>query len=178
MGYKENAAKRALRMTGQDVQPAVHFLVEELGKYSGNRRIFSDKERFCIALYFAREYCVRHLSDCSLVSRINTCTLLVNLFCSFDRDLAAQALRVNENEVQKALDLLTNPESPSESTWKLGVSDSSGADVEELVSMGYNRSSVVDAVQRSLTKEDVLKLPVGANSEDSQHATINQPKDD
>ncbi|XP_065011916.1 uncharacterized protein LOC103989869 [Musa acuminata AAA Group] len=55
MGYKENAAKRALRMTGQDVQPAVHFLVEELGKYSGNRRIFSDKERFCIALYFARE---------------------------------------------------------------------------------------------------------------------------
>ncbi|XP_064970517.1 uncharacterized protein LOC103989870 [Musa acuminata AAA Group] len=29
MGYKENAAKRALRMTGQDVQPAVHFLVEE-----------------------------------------------------------------------------------------------------------------------------------------------------
>ena len=54
--------------------------------------------------------CVRHLSDCSLVSRIITCTLLVNLFCSFDRDLAAQALRVNENEVQKALDLLTNPE--------------------------------------------------------------------
>ncbi|URE08816.1 UBA [Musa troglodytarum] len=29
MGYKENAAKRALRMTGQDVRPAVHFLVEE-----------------------------------------------------------------------------------------------------------------------------------------------------
>ena len=54
--------------------------------------------------------CVRHLSDCSLVSRIITCTLLVNLFCSFERDLAAEALRVNENDVQKALDLLTNPE--------------------------------------------------------------------
>ncbi|URE09740.1 UBA [Musa troglodytarum] len=29
MGYKENAAKRALRMIGQDVRPQVHFLVEE-----------------------------------------------------------------------------------------------------------------------------------------------------
>ncbi|CAL9056665.1 unnamed protein product, partial [Musa banksii] len=138
MGYKENAAKRALRMTGQDVQPAVHFLVEEqarkiLRKQENNQR---QAEIF------------------------------------FDRDLAAQALRVNENEVQKALDLLTNPER------YCALQDSSGADIEELVSLWYNRSSVVDAVRRSCTKEDALKLLVGANSEDSQHAIINQPKDD
>lgn len=29
MGYKERAAKRALKMTGQDIQSAVDFLVEE-----------------------------------------------------------------------------------------------------------------------------------------------------
>ncbi|CAL9097003.1 unnamed protein product [Musa acuminata var. zebrina] len=142
MGYKENAAKRALRMTGQDVQPAVHFLVEEEA-----RKILRKQENI------QRQ---------------------VEIF--FDRDLAAQALRVNENEVQKALDLLTNPE--RNCALQLGVLDSSGADIEELVSMAYNRSSVVDAVQRSCTKEDALRLLVGANSEDSQHAIINQPKDD
>ncbi|URE13865.1 UBA [Musa troglodytarum] len=44
--------------------------------------------------------------------------------------------------------------------------------------MGYNRSSVMDTVQRSHIKEDALELLVGANSEDSQHAPINQSKDD
>lgn len=29
MGYKEREAKRALRMTGQDIQAAVDFLVEQ-----------------------------------------------------------------------------------------------------------------------------------------------------
>ncbi|CAL9764793.1 unnamed protein product, partial [Musa acuminata subsp. burmannicoides] len=142
MGYKENAAKRARRMTGQDVQPAVHFLVEEQA-----RKILRKQENI---------------------------QLQAEIF--FDRDLAAQALRVNENEVKKALDLLTNPE--RNCALLVLVSDSSGADIEELVSLWCNRSSVVDAVRRSCTKEDALKLLVGANSEDSQHAIINQPKDD
>lgn len=30
--------------------------------------------------------------------------------CSFQRDLAAEALRLNENDTQRALDLLTDPE--------------------------------------------------------------------
>lgn len=32
MGYKENSAKRALRMTGNDIQAAVQFLIEEQDK--------------------------------------------------------------------------------------------------------------------------------------------------
>ncbi|RRT55481.1 hypothetical protein B296_00032323 [Ensete ventricosum] len=160
MGYKENAAKRALRMTGQDVQSAVHFLVEEQA-----RKILRKQEN----IQRQAEILYRHLSDCSPVSRIMACTLIVNLFCSFERDLAAEALRVNDNDVQKALDLLTNPER----NCALQV-----LDIEELVSLGYNRSSVVDAVQRSHTKEDALELLVGTNSKDSQHATINHPKDD
>ncbi|CAL9187608.1 unnamed protein product [Musa hybrid cultivar] len=99
MVYKENAAKRALRMTGQDVQPAVHFLVEEQA-----RKILRKQEN------------IQRQAE---------------IF--FDRDLAAQALRVNENEVKKALDLLTIPE--RNCALLLGVSDSSGADIEELVSL-------------------------------------------
>ncbi|CAL9122898.1 unnamed protein product [Musa textilis] len=121
-------------------QQFISWLKSKLGKYSGNRRTFSDKRRFCIALYFAIEYCVRHLSDCSLVSRIITCTLLVNPFCSFERDLAAEARRVNENEVQNALDLLTNPQ--RNCALQVLVSDSSGVDIEELVSMGYLHSEL------------------------------------
>lgn len=37
MGYRERAAKRALRMTGQDVQSAVDFLVEERAKKARRR---------------------------------------------------------------------------------------------------------------------------------------------
>ncbi|CAL9122894.1 unnamed protein product, partial [Musa textilis] len=124
--------------------------------------------------------CVEHLSDCSLVSRIITCTLLVNLFCSFERDLAAEALKVNENDVQKALDLLTNPErNCALQRRKLGASSSSGADIEELVSLGHDRSLGISLLDLFLRQSsDASKLLVGANSEDSQHATINQSKDE
>lgn len=34
----------------------------------------------------------------------------ISWFCRFEKDLAAEALRRNENDSQKALDDLTNPE--------------------------------------------------------------------
>ncbi|CAL9056662.1 unnamed protein product [Musa banksii] len=176
MGYKENAAKRALRMTGQDVQSAVHFLVEEQA-----RKILRKQENIQRQAEILEQ---KSYGATPKHKPINLQELNELVSIGFERDLAAEALRVNENDVQKALDLLTNPErncalqSRLEKRRKLGVSGSSGADIEELVSLGYNRSSVVDAVQRSHTKEDALKLLVGANSEDSQRATINQPKDD
>ena len=36
------------------------------------------------------------------------------LFCSFEKELAAESLRRNENETQKALDDLTNPDTNSD----------------------------------------------------------------
>ncbi|URE11649.1 UBA [Musa troglodytarum] len=161
---------QALKMTGQDVQSAVHFLVEE-----HDRKILRKQEN----IQEQRSYGATPKNKPINLQELNE---LVSI--GFERDLAAEALRVNENDVQKALDLLTNPErncalqSRLEKRRKLGASGSLGADIEEFVSLGYDRSSVVDAVQRSCTKEDALKLLVGANSEDSQHATINQPKDD
>ncbi|CAL9122900.1 unnamed protein product [Musa textilis] len=58
------------------------------------------------------------------------------------------------------------------------ISDSSGADIEELVSIEYNRSSEISSLEFSSDNQDALELLVGANSEDNQHAPINQPKDD
>ena len=43
MGYQDKAAKRALRMTGQDIESAVDFLVEERAKKI--RRREEDRKR-------------------------------------------------------------------------------------------------------------------------------------
>lgn len=43
MGYKEGSAKRALRMTGQDIQSAVDFLIDERAKKV--RRHEEDRQR-------------------------------------------------------------------------------------------------------------------------------------
>ncbi|CAL9764797.1 unnamed protein product [Musa acuminata subsp. burmannicoides] len=172
MGYKENAAKRALRMTGQDVQSAVHFLVEEQA-----RKILRKQENIQRQAEILEQ---KSYGATPKHKPINLQELNELVSIGFERDLAAEALRVNENDVQKALDLLTNPErncalqSRLEKRRKLGESGSSGADIEELVSLGYNRSSVVDAVQRSHTKEDALKLLVGSKFR-GQPACYNQP---
>ncbi|URE43888.1 Ribonuclease III domain [Musa troglodytarum] len=102
MGYKEKAAKRALRMTGQDVQLAVDFLVEEQARKM--RRKQEDIWRQTEILEQKRYGATPRNKPVNLQELNN----LVSI--GFERDLAAEALRVNENDAQKALDLLTDPE--------------------------------------------------------------------
>lgn len=49
MGYKEKSAKRALRMTGLDMESAVEFLVEDRAKRI--RRREEDRQRQAEILY-------------------------------------------------------------------------------------------------------------------------------
>uniref|UniRef100_A0A6N2NF34 UBA domain-containing protein n=1 Tax=Salix viminalis TaxID=40686 RepID=A0A6N2NF34_SALVM len=64
----------------------------------------------------------------------------------FEKELAAEALRKNENDTQKALDDLTNPEANTalQRNIELGKrrrqQRATEATIEQLVSMGFERS--------------------------------------
>ncbi|KAG6511264.1 hypothetical protein ZIOFF_029321 [Zingiber officinale] len=175
MGYKENKAKRALRMTGNDIQMAVQFLVEEQDK-----KILREQENL------QREAEIRQQQKYGATPMNKPIDLqlldyLVSL--SFQRDLAAEALRVNENDTQKALDLLTDPErnfllqSQLENRKKRRRARRTEADVKELVSMGYDRSSAVAAVARSQTMDEALNILVGESSGNNNLPICDQPMD-
>ncbi|XP_074579653.1 uncharacterized protein LOC141836135 [Curcuma longa] len=175
MGYKENSAKRALRMTGNDIQAAVQFLIEEQDKKI--RREQENLERQ-VEIKEQQKYGATPMNkpiDLQLLD------YLVSL--GFQRDLAAEALRVNENDTQKALDLLTDPErnfllqTQLENRKKRRRVRNTEANVKELVSMGYDRSSAVAAVARSQTMDEALNILAGESSGNNNVAICDQPMD-
>ncbi|KAJ3704688.1 hypothetical protein LUZ61_008393 [Rhynchospora tenuis] len=102
MGYKERSAKRALRLTGQDVQSAVGLLVEEREKKA--RRIEENLKR--------RDEIMEQMGYGKTPNNkaIDMEKLKELASIGFERYLAAEALRINENDMEKALDILTDPE--------------------------------------------------------------------
>ncbi|CAA3021611.1 NEDD8 ultimate buster 1 [Olea europaea subsp. europaea] len=85
----------------------------------------------------------------------------------FEKELAVEALRRNENDTQKALDDLTNPETNSvmqidvESRKKKRLLRAIPAANEELVSMGFPRAIVDAALRRFGTQEQALNHLLG-----------------
>lgn len=159
MGYKEHHAKRALRMSNQDVQSAVDFLVEEKAKKAQKQE--EDIQR-SNDIMEQKRYGMTPLKKPVDLQRLNE---LVSI--GFAKDLAAEALRRNENDTQKALDDLTNPESNSaiqldiESKKRKRLRRAADAAIEELISMGFPRATVVEAVRAFGTKDRALSHLLG-----------------
>nr|GME17805.1 NEDD8 ultimate buster 1 [Ipomoea batatas] len=137
MGYKEGDAKKALRMNNQDVQSAVNFLVEEKEKAANKRE--EDRRR-------QREILEQKCYGMTpLRKAVNLQYLYELVSIGFEKELAAEALRRNENDTQKALDDLTNPETNSaiqlhiESKKKKRLRQEENATIEQLVAMGFPR---------------------------------------
>ncbi|KAK8919153.1 hypothetical protein KSP39_PZI021132 [Platanthera zijinensis] len=102
MGYKQREAKRALRMSGQDIQSAVDFLVEEGVKKA--RRLQENIQRKKDIME-QKGYGMTPKNKPVNIQRLNELASM-----GFERYLAAEALRDNDNDTEKALDLLTDPE--------------------------------------------------------------------
>uniref|UniRef100_A0A6N2NF44 UBA domain-containing protein n=1 Tax=Salix viminalis TaxID=40686 RepID=A0A6N2NF44_SALVM len=102
MGFGEGDAKRTLRMSNQDIQSAVNFLVVEREKREQKRE---DDIRRRNEIMQQKRYGVTPLKKAVDLQRL---TEVVSI--GFEKELAAEALRKNENDTQKALDDLTNPE--------------------------------------------------------------------
>ncbi|KAK6942206.1 hypothetical protein RJ641_027583 [Dillenia turbinata] len=162
MGYKEQNAKRALRMSNQDVGSAIDFLVEEKARKAQKHEEDIRRKR---EIREQRRYGVTPLGKAVDLQR-------------FEKDLAAEALRRNENDTQKALDDLTNPETNSaiqsalESRKRKRQQRLEESTIAELVSMGFERSRVTAAVQARGTKELALSQLLG-NSEQNPTAAAN-----
>ncbi|KAL2581241.1 hypothetical protein AAZV13_15G173600 [Glycine max] len=105
MGFAERDAKRALRMNNQDVGGAIDFLAEEKTKKLRKRE---EDIRRRNEIKEQKRYGMTPLKKAVDLERLKE---LVSI--GFDKELAAEALRRNENDTQKALDDLTNPETNS-----------------------------------------------------------------
>lgn len=155
MGYTQRDAKRALRMNNQDVGGAIDFLVEEKAK-----KMQKDEEdlKRRDEIREQKRYGVTPLKKAVDLERLNE---LVTY--GFEKELAAEALRRNENDTQKALDDLTNPETNShlqvkiESRKRKRQQQAKDSAIEKVVQMGFERSRVVAAFEEGGNLEEVLQ---------------------
>ncbi|KAG5226039.1 NEDD8 ultimate buster [Salix suchowensis] len=164
MGFGEGDAKRALRMSNQDIQSAVNFLVVEREKTEQKRE---DDIRRRNEIMEQKRYGVTPLKKAVDLQRL---TEVVSI--GFEKELAAEALRKNENDTQKALDDLTNPEANTalqrniELRKRRRQQRATDATIEQLVSMGFERSRVIGAVQ------------AGGSLEQAMHQLLAHPRAD
>lgn len=154
MGYKQNDAKRALRMSGQDVGSAVDLLVDLKEKKMRKRE---DDRRRQREIMEQKRFGITPLRKAVDLQRLSE---LVSI--GFERALAAEALRRNENDTQKALDDLTNPETNSaiqlnvESRRRKRLHQEADAVIEKIVSMGFPRPIATAAVNAFGTEDAAL----------------------
>ncbi|WJX25113.1 hypothetical protein P8452_14185 [Trifolium repens] len=155
MGYNQRNAKRALRMNNQDVGGAIDFLAEEKAKKMQKRE--EDLKRRD-EIWEQKQYGVTPLKKAVDLERLKE---LVTI--GFEKELAAEALRRNENDTQKALDDLTNPETNSdlqvkiESRKRKREKKAKDSAIEKVVQMGFERSRVVAAFEEGGNLEEVLQ---------------------
>ncbi|XP_062184388.1 uncharacterized protein LOC133888241 [Phragmites australis] len=102
MGYEARSAKRALKMTGYDIQSSVDLLCEERDKK--NRRKEEDRKAQR-EIMEQKTYGKTPMNKAVDMQKLRGLTTI-----GFEKYLAAEALRINENDAEKALNLLTNPE--------------------------------------------------------------------
>ncbi|KAE9604557.1 hypothetical protein Lal_00010829 [Lupinus albus] len=156
MGFGEREAKRALRMNNQDVASAIDFLVEERTK---KRQKQEEDIRRRDEIKEQKRYGMTPSKKAVDIERLNE---LVSI--GFDKELAAEALRRNENDTQQALDDLTNPETSSaiqvhiESRKRKRKEQARNSAIEKVVGMGFERSKVVAAFQTGGSLETVLQI--------------------
>ncbi|PHU11273.1 hypothetical protein BC332_18203 [Capsicum chinense] len=170
MGYKERDAKRALRMNNQVIESAVDFLVEEKEKKARKRE---DDIKRREEIMEQKHYGMTPLGKAVDIERLNE---LVSI--GFEKELAAESLRQNENDTQKALDDLTNPETNSliqnhiELRKKKRLRQAADASIEELVSMGFPREAVAAAIRSFGTSQAALDHLLTAGG-DNVNDTLN-----
>ncbi|CAA6670447.1 unnamed protein product [Spirodela intermedia] len=105
-GLQRTRIKRALRMSSQDIQSALDLLEEEK-----ERKIRRRQENMLRQAEIMEQ---KMYGMTPQKKAVDLQQLKVLESIGFERTLAAEALRVNENDTQKALDDLTNPEKNSE----------------------------------------------------------------
>ncbi|KGN60729.1 NEDD8 ultimate buster 1 [Cucumis sativus] len=174
MGFKEKEAKRALRMCYQDVCKAVDFLFEERTRRERKRE--EDVRR-------QEEIMEQKLYGMTPSKKAVNLQILEKLASiGYEKELAAEALRRNENDIQKALDDLISPESNSviqnavESRKRKRQRKRADDAVDKLVCMGFDKTRAEAAFEAggSLEQAVIILSDPGTNSTvDGQPDSVN-----
>ncbi|XP_074274025.1 uncharacterized protein LOC141597457 [Silene latifolia] len=155
MGYKQHEAIRALKLNEQIVESAVNFLEEEKEKKEKKR---ADDLKRQMEIREQKKYGKTPLGKAVDMQKLD---VLVSI--SFEKELAAEALRRHENDAMKALDDLTNPETKSkiqldiESKKRKRQQGDMEARVSQLASMGFDRTRVSSALNAHGTTTQALE---------------------
>lgn len=171
MGFKEREAKRALRMCHQDVCKAVDFLFEERAKRERKRE--DDIQR-------QEEIMEQKLYGMTPSKKAVNLQILKELASiGYEKELAAEALRRNENDIQKALDDLISPETNSviqnaiESRKRKRQRKTEDDAVDKVVRMGFDRTRAEAAFEAGGSLEQALNIL----SETETNTTVNGQPD-
>ncbi|XP_050214641.1 uncharacterized protein LOC126665776 [Mercurialis annua] len=171
MGFKEKDAKRALRMSNQDVGSATNFLVEEKERKA---KKLEDDIRRRAEISEQKGY-----GKTPLEKAVDLQSLKELVSVGYVKELAAEALRRNENDIEKALDDLTNSETNTaiqheiESRKRKRNEQKVGKKIEQLVNMGFERSRVVEAVRADGSVEQAIQLLLAGSRTNSAGAASN-----
>ncbi|XP_047944616.1 NEDD8 ultimate buster 1-like isoform X1 [Salvia hispanica] len=158
MGYNDREAKRALRMNNLDVGSALDFLIEEKAKRAQKQKEDLQRQKEILE---QKKYGKTPLKKAVNLEKLNQ---LVSI--GFQKELAAEALRRNENDAEKALDDLTNPETNAAiqneiiSRKRKRLREATKAGTDNLVAMGFDRASVEAALRRFDSEEQALNYLV------------------
>lgn len=173
MGFKEGEAKRALRMCHQDVCKAVDFLFEERTKREKKREEDIERQK---EIKEQKRYGMTPSKKAVDLQRLKELASI-----GYEKNLAAEALRRNENDLQKALDDLINPETNSviqnavESRKRKRQRQTTDAAVDKLVLMGFDRTRAIAAFQAGGSLEqavNLLSLPDTKSTVDGQPDSV------
>ncbi|KAG7579008.1 Ubiquitin-associated domain [Arabidopsis thaliana x Arabidopsis arenosa] len=169
MGFQEKDAKRALRLNNQDIASSVDFLIEERAKRAQKREQDLQRQQEILEQKNYGVTPMKKAVDMQMLER------LVSI--GYARDLAAESLRRNENDIQKALDILTDPKVNStiqayiESRKRKRQEQLVGISVDELVSMGFERGRATSALEAGGNREDIIQRLLLSASEANQGTT-------
>lgn len=178
IGFTTKQSRRALRMCGQDVQRAVEFAIEERERIAKKEE--EDRQHY-------REIREQKSYGRTAMGKVVDMTKLTELASiGYERPLAAEALRRNENDFEKALDELTDPDSNSAlqgslvSRQRKRRKSLQEEDIAEMMSMGFERGKAEAALLRSGTKEEAIdfllreiqNVGAGSSAASEGHAEI------
>ncbi|KAM0939087.1 putative Ubiquitin-like domain, UBA-like superfamily, Ubiquitin-associated domain-containing protein [Dioscorea sansibarensis] len=175
MGYKEGSVKRALRMTGQDIQSAVDFLIEERAKKV--RRHEEDLQRQK-EIMEQKKYGRTPQKKALDLQMLNE---LVSI--GFERCLAAEALRINENNFQEALDHLTDAQKNCDLQQRVHSRNMRMEQRETAAAMNAVNTSTTGndgptQAEETISFSDEQNHPITGAEEGSSEAATEDPRDE
>lgn len=176
MGFSTKESQRALRVSGQDVNSAIEFVMDEkkkqLSRREEDRRLEKQRREL-------KSYGMTASGKVVDVSKLNE---LVTI--GYEKLLAAEALRQNENDFNAALDILTDPAKNSAlqstilSTRERPRKRLNDESIQELLSMGFHRDQVIEALHNtSDVNEAITRLLQGGGTTEATDSVAESSSD-